>query len=163
MSEAKKIRVIQYGCGKMGKYFLRYLHEKGAEIVGAIDSNPEVVGKDIAELIGLDTPTGVVVQSDAEKVFAESQADAAIIAIASLMTDMEPHLALAAKYGVNAITTCEEAFYPWTTSREITERLDALAKEHDCTLAGSGYQTYSGAISSRCSPVRRTRSPRSVV
>lgn len=136
----EKIRVIQYGCGKMGKIFLRYLHESGAQIVGAIDNDPDVVGKDISEIIGLDTPLGVIVESDAEKVFQNNNADACIIAIASLMSDMEPHFALAAKYGVNAISTCEEAFYPKNTSKEITDRLDALAKENGCTLTGSGYQ-----------------------
>ena len=138
--QKEKIRVIQYGCGKMGQIFLRYLHENGAEIVGAIDSNPDMIGKDVGEVIGLSEEYGVKISSNAEEVFANANADACIIAIASLMTDMESHFELAAKHGVNAISTCEEAFFPENTSKEITEKLDALAKEHNCTLTGSGYQ-----------------------
>lgn len=111
----KKIRVIQYGCGKMGKYFLRYLYEKGAEIVGAIDRNPTRVGKDIGEVAELGVTLNIPVRSDAEQVFKECDADVCIISTRSLMSDTYETFELAAKYGVNAISTCEEAFYPWTT------------------------------------------------
>jgi len=136
----EKVRVIQYGCGKMGMVSLRYLYEKGAEIVGAIDANPALIGKDIGEVAGLGVKLNIPVRSDAEQVFNETDADVCIIMTKSLMTDTLDAFELAARHGVNAITTCEEAFYPWTTSPEITNRLDRLAKEHNCTLTGSGYQ-----------------------
>ncbi|OGA74929.1 MAG: dihydrodipicolinate reductase [Betaproteobacteria bacterium RIFCSPLOWO2_12_FULL_65_14] len=135
-----KIRVIQYGCGNMGRVTLRYLVEKGVEVVGVIAKSPEKCGRDAGEVAGLGFKLGVPVRSDAEAVFAECDADACIIAIASLMRDMYPFFELAARFGVNAISTSEEAFYPWTTSPELTNRLDRLAKQNNCTLAGSGYQ-----------------------
>ena len=45
-----------------------------------------------------------------------------------------------AESGVNAITTGEEAFYPWNSSYKTTQLLDDLAKRNGCTLCGSGYQ-----------------------
>ena len=137
----RKIKVVQYGTGKMSVYTMRYVYEKGAEIVGAIDVNPEVIGKDIGEIMGTE-PKGVKVVSveEAENMIKEAKPDVAIVTTMSLIKDVEDALMLCAKLGVNAITTCEEAFYPMNSNPTITKRIDETAKQTGCTITGSGYQ-----------------------
>ena len=136
-----KIRVVQYGCGKMSIYTMKYAIEQGMEIVGAIDINPDVIGKDIGEIIGIDN-TGVKVTSvdNAEELLNEVNPDICIITTMSLMQDVKDSLLLCAKLGINAITTCEEAFYPMNSSPKLTMEIDELAKKTNCTITGSGYQ-----------------------
>ena len=135
------MRVVQYGCGKMSKYTMRYVYEKGGEIVGAIDINPEVIGKDIGNIIGCEDK-GVVVSSidEARDVLSNTKPDACIITTMSLFSDIEEAVMLCAELGVNAITTCEEAFYPWNSNPNLTQKVDELAKQNNCTITGSGYQ-----------------------
>ena len=137
----RKIKVIQYGVGKMSVYTMRYVYEKGAEIVGAIDVNPAVIGKDIGEIMGTENKgVKVVSVEDAEKMIQEAKPDIAIVTTMSLIKDVEDALMLCAKLGVNAITTCEEAFYPMNSNPAITKKLDEMAKKTNCTITGSGYQ-----------------------
>ena len=136
-----KTKVIQYGVGKMSLYTMRYVYEKGGEIVGAVDVNPDVIGKDIGDILGTEKKNVTVVSvQDAEKMMMETKPDVAIVTTMSLISDVEEALMLCAKLGVNAITTCEEAFYPGNSNPTITKKLDEMAKKTGCTITGSGYQ-----------------------
>ena len=136
-----KIRVVQYGTGKMSVYTMRYVYEKGAEIVGALDINPAVIGKDIGEIMGCE-PKGVKVTSveNAEELLTELKPDVVIVTTMSLLSDLEDPLMLCARLGLNAITTCEEAFYSYNSNPVLSNKINELAVKNNCTITGSGYQ-----------------------
>ena len=135
------LKIVQYGCGKMSVYTMRYVIDNGGKIVGALDINPNVIGKDIGDIMGIDKK-GVVVENvaNAEQMLMTLKPDCVIVTTMSLLADVEDALMLCAKCGVNAITTCEEAFYPMNSNPTLTTKIDQLAKENNCTITGSGYQ-----------------------
>ena len=137
----RKVRVVQYGTGKMSVYTMSYVFEKGGEIVGALDVNPAVIGKDIGEIIGGEK-RGVTVTDakNAESLLKELKPDIVIVTTMSLLNDIKDAFMLCAKLGINAISTCEEAFFPFNSNPTVTDEIDDLAKKNGCTITGSGYQ-----------------------
>lgn len=137
----RKIRVAQYGCGKMSIPTMKYVYDHGAEVVCAFSKTDRVVGKDIGELIGSENK-GILIHyaSEAADIFEKTKPDVCIIETMALMPDCEDILLLCAEKGINAITTCEEAFYPWNSRYKMTKKIDELAKQNHCTICGSGAQ-----------------------
>ena len=124
----EKVKIVQYGCGKMSAYTMRYALDKGYEIVGAVDINPNIIGKDISEIIGCENKGETEVDvKQAEELLKTTKPDVCIITTMSLISDLEEALLLCAKLGINAITTCEEAFYPKVSNPKLSAKIDALA------------------------------------
>lgn len=137
----KDIKVVQYGCGKMSKYTMKYVLDNGGKIVGAIDVNPNVIGKDIGSIMGTDDyGVKIIDVNNAESMLRDTKPDVCIVTTMSLMNDVADALKLCASLGINAITTCEEAFFPANSNPKLTEEIDKLAKQNNCTITGSGYQ-----------------------
>jgi len=61
------MRVLMYGIGSVGSTMTRMLLERGATIVGAVAASQEKNGKDVGELVGLDTQLGARVYTDPDE------------------------------------------------------------------------------------------------
>ncbi len=136
----RRIKAVVYGVGAMNSIATRMMLEKGVDIVGALARSSDKVGKDLGEVAGLGFETGVTVEDDPDRVLSSRQADIAVIAVASYMSDMYEHLRRCAEHAVNAVTISEEALYPWNTAPMETAELDRLARQNGVTLTGTGHQ-----------------------
>lgn len=137
----EKIRMFQIGCGKMSVYTMKYALKKGVKIVGAVDINPDLYGKDISYVIGGEhRNVGIAPLEKLEDYMKATKPNIAIVTTMSLLQDVKDVLRICAKLGINAITTCEEAFYAQNSNPTIWKEIDVLAKANKCTIVGCGYQ-----------------------
>jgi len=135
----KKIRAIQYGIGPIGASILKLMREKEAiEIIGAIDSDPAKIGKDLGEVVGAsDAPWGVTVSGDAKGVL-EQSADIVMHTTSSSLPKVMDQLLAAMDVGSCVVSTCEELSYPYRTYPELAAQLDKNAKDNGVALVGTG-------------------------
>ncbi|GBD93187.1 hypothetical protein BMS3Abin05_00770 [bacterium BMS3Abin05] len=132
------LRVIQFGLGPIGRASAKLAIERGnMELVGAIDIDPEKVGKDVGEWAGL-PKTGVKISSDAEKVLAETKPDIVLHTTRSFVKDVFPQFETILSAGVNVVSSTEELLFPRLKNPDLAERLDHLAKKNRVTILGTG-------------------------
>ena len=84
----EKVKVAQYGCGKMSVYTMRYVYEKGAEIVAAFDIDESKFGQDISTVMG-GAERGVTITDakNAEEILTKVKPDICIITTMSLFKE----------------------------------------------------------------------------
>ncbi|HTP69769.1 MAG TPA: hypothetical protein VMJ35_12760 [Dongiaceae bacterium] len=135
----KKIRAIQYGIGPIGASIAKLLREKDSiELVGAIDTDPAKIGRDLGEVVGAsDAPWGVKVSGDAKGVL-EQSADVVMHTTSSSLPKVTDQLLACLDVGSCVVSTCEELSYPYRTHPDLAAKLDAAAKESGVALVGTG-------------------------
>ena len=135
----KKIRAIQYGVGPIGASIARLMRKKQAiEIIGAIDTDPAKIGRDLGEVVGAtDAPWGAAISGDAKEVL-EQNADVVLHSTSSSLAKVTDQLLACLEAESCIVSTCEELSYPFRTHPELAAKLDAAAKEWGVALVGTG-------------------------
>ena len=138
---SRKIRMVSFGLGRMGKVAARYAIGRDIEIVGAYDMYSGIHGLDVGEFVGLEK-INVEIRDSAN--FAEEikalKPDICVVIGRSLLKDLADAFLACAAAGVNAVSIAEEMLYPRVSNPLLAEKIDALAKANNCTISGTGGQ-----------------------
>lgn len=138
------LRVVQYGLGPIGQAVARTVLDKqqttGAfRLVGAVDIDPEKVGRDVAELLDADrASTEVTVSDDPDAVLTETQPDVVIHTTTSFLDDVHDQLVWCLEAGAHVVSSTEELAFPYERHPERAAALDQAARDAGVSLVGTG-------------------------
>jgi 2,4-diaminopentanoate dehydrogenase len=134
-----KLRIVSYGLGPIGlRAASLVLERESLELVGAIDTADDKVGRDIAELLALAEPTGIRVERDARAALERLQPDALIHCTSSFLPAVKEQLLEAARLGIDVVSSTEEMLVPDLQHPELARELDQAARAGGATLVGTG-------------------------
>ena len=133
-----KWKVISFGLGPIGASIAKLAMSRNSqiEIIGAVDSDPKLVGKDLGGILGLHKNIGIRIQREGKGLYKE--ADIVLHATTSFLSMAKAQLLEFCENGVDVVSTCEELAYPWFNHAKIAKVLDTAAKKNNVTLLGTG-------------------------
>ncbi|MEX0662831.1 MAG: hypothetical protein WEA58_13645 [Balneolaceae bacterium] len=134
------IKVIQIGIGALGKQVLQYAVEReGIQIIGAVDLNPDLHGKDIGDILET-KPKGVTISTSIAEAIekAGSKPEVAVLTTVSSIDKLVGQVKEAAQFGLHIVSTCEELSYPWKQHPEASKKIDDICKKNKVACLGTG-------------------------
>jgi hypothetical protein len=135
----KKLKVLQMGLGAMGAGMAKLILSKNSlELVGACDSDPNKLGKDLSTILELSEKTNILVVNDHIKAIKETKPDVIVVAISSFVKEVYEVIMSCVNEGVNVMTIAEEMAFPWAADKELSDKMDQAAKENGVSILGTG-------------------------
>src|SRR4026208_864235 len=133
------IRVLLVGLGRIGSSGAKQIvARKGFQLVGAVDIDPQKVGRSAAEVIGLERALRVTGTGDIGKTINKGKPHVAVLCTSSSLKSVVGQFEEVLKHRVPIVTTTEEAAYPSRENRRVAARLDAAEREAEGAVLGTG-------------------------
>jgi 4-hydroxy-tetrahydrodipicolinate reductase len=131
-------RILHVGLGPLGRRIQSDLAVRGpGRTVAAVDVDPELAGKPLAELAP-GAPADVRVLASLDEVDDWESIDAAILTTSSDLRKCAPTLTALAERGVSTVSTCEELLWPTLRHPQLARELDVVARTNGASLLGTG-------------------------
>lgn len=129
------INAALIGAGPLGINIYKYaLKRRDIIITHVIDIAPSMTGKDMGTISGIDA-TGILIS---DKISDIKDVNVAILATVSDLPRIGPQLLSLIEAGLSVVTTCEEMFFPWDSSKDWSETIDRAAKDKNVAILGTG-------------------------
>src|SRR4051812_12624977 len=123
----RNIRVMHFGLGPIGASIARQIAARpGFKIVGAIDVDSAKVGRDLGDVIGLNTRLGLRIHDNAAKALKAAKPDIVIHCTSSSLRKVMPELEAILKAKAAVVSTTEELSYPGYTHVRHARQIHAL-------------------------------------
>lgn len=133
------IRVMHVGLGPIGSLVAQQVvTRKGFQLVGAVDVDPDKVGRDAGEVAETGRTLRVKVTSDITSTIRASKPDVAVICTSSSLKAVVPQFEEVLARRVPIVTTTEQAAYPASYNRRLARRLDEAARKGKVAILGTG-------------------------
>jgi hypothetical protein len=133
------IRVLHMGLGPIGLAVVKQVAgRKGFKSVGAVDIDPDKLGKDLGEVAGLDKKLKVAVSDKIAATIKATQPDVVALCTSSSLKSIVPQLEALMKAKVPVVSTTEELSYPFYSNKKLAKQIDAMAKKAGVAIVGTG-------------------------
>jgi 4-hydroxy-tetrahydrodipicolinate reductase len=133
------IRVVIVGLGPIGAGVARQIVERrGYQLVGAVDVDPNKVGRDVGDVIELGRKVRLKVTPAIGKTLKATKPDVAVLCTSSALRAVVAQFEEVLKHRVPIVTTTEEAAYPSRSNRRLALRIDAAARKARVAVLGTG-------------------------
>jgi hypothetical protein len=133
------IKVLHVGIGPIGAGVVRQVvTRRSMTIVGAVDVDPQKVGRDLGQVCGLRRRLGVKITEDLVRTIKTVKPDVAVLCTQSSIRKALTEIETVLKLKVPIVSTTEELAYPVRGNAAVAKRIDALAKRSRVAVLGTG-------------------------
>ena len=156
--DVQDVRVVHFGLGPLGAAIARTVAERdGLVSVAAIDAAASREGRDLSDVAGLGSQTGMVVEASSSRL-QDIEADVVLFAPDSDLDTAITDLELLLEVGLNVVVIFPEVAYPSDEDDELAVSIDTLAREAEVTAlaldpADAVFGTLALSLTSVCSSI----------